>query len=128
MRKPLSGLSRSAMALFAAALTGCGGQDAAPKKPTLPPTPAEHAEGEAVYQSGCGSCHDSSRDGAPRLGYLAAWEKRLPAGQDALFQSVAEGKGLMPPRGDLPDLTDEQLRKAVAYMAYRAELNIPAGH
>ncbi|TWT75853.1 hypothetical protein Pla123a_26360 [Posidoniimonas polymericola] len=34
----------------------------------------------------------------------------------------------MPPRGDLEDVTDEQLRRAVAYVTYRAELNILAGH
>lgn len=115
--------------LLVVALSGCGQQgEAEDAAPQLPPTPAEHLAGIAVYESGCASCHDSSRDGAPRLGYLPAWEKRLPTGPEGLVQSVAEGKGLMPPRGDLADVSDDQLAQAVAYMIYRAKLNIPAGH
>lgn len=34
----------------------------------------------------------------------------------------------MPPKGDNPDLTDEQIAEVVDYMIYRARLDIPAKH
>lgn len=118
----LSGLSVSA---------GCGQPRPAEsdgKATALPETPEEHVAGEAVYVANCSSCHDSSRDGAPRLGYLAAWKRRLEQGEETLVQHAIEGIDLMPPRGDNPDLTDNDLNNAVRYMVYRAKLDIPAGH
>lgn len=111
-------------------LTGCtGGADEVAKDDGgLPPTPAEHQSGEATYDANCGSCHDVSREGAPRLGYLRAWEKRIAQGQDTLVAHAIEGKDLMPPKGDNPDLTDEQIAEVVDYMIYRARLDIPAKH
>lgn len=115
-----------ALLALAPALAGCrGGEDSADKLPT---TPAEFAAGQEVYDSGCASCHDTSHDGAPRLGYVGAWERRIKQDESVLVQHALEGKGMMPPKGDMPELTDEQVAQAVRYMIYRAGLGIPAKH
>ena len=45
----------------------------------------------------------------------------LPAGIDALFHSVANGKGAMPPRGGAAQASDADLRAAVEFMAAAAK-------
>ena len=81
---------------------------------------------EKLYTANCGSCHDSSRDGAPRLGFLRAWQKRIDQGKQTLITHATEGIGLMPPKGENPDLTDSEIASIIDYMIYRANLNIPA--
>lgn len=95
-------------------------------EPTLPETPAELADAEALYDAKCSACHDTSKEGAPRTGFLRAWSRRLEQGEQVLTQHAIEGIGLMPPKGDNPDLTDEQIASIVNYLVYRAELDIPA--
>lgn len=118
------------MGLGLACLAGChdGAQPAGQAaEPILPPTPAEFVAGQSVYEANCATCHDTSRDGAPRLGYLPAWSRRIEQGRQTLVEHAIEGLDLMPPRGDNPELTDEEIENAVKYFLYRAELNIPAG-
>lgn len=126
--------SKSGVAVAIAACVGafgCGRDAATADRADaskLPETPAEHRSGQEVYEAGCSSCHDSSRDGAPRLGYLAAWRRRLEKDESALVRNAVGGVGLMPPKGENSDLTEGQVAAAVGYMIYRAELDIPAGH
>ena len=61
-------------------------------------------------------CHAAGVAGAPKFGDKAAWAARLPAGVDALYTSVAKGKGAMPPRGGA-QASDADLRAAVEFMA-----------
>jgi len=63
----------------------------------------------------CAGCHLSGVANAPKYGDSEAWAKRAEAGFAALAQSVANGKGAMPPRGG-SDLTDDELLIAVEYM------------
>ena len=117
--------------LCLAFLAGCGESPQPAEgdgEPELPETPAEFAAGQTIYDANCASCHDSSRDGAPRLGFLTAWSRRLEQGEETLVRHAIEGLDMMPPKGDNPDLTDEQISSAVGYMVYRSKLNIPASH
>ena len=41
---------------------------------------------------------------------------RLGKGLDGLSASVIKGKGAMPARGGNPDLADEEIKRAVAFM------------
>ena len=78
-----------------------------------PPTRAP----EAIVRDTCILCHGPGIGGAPRRGDTKAWSKRGARGLDALVRSAADGRGAMPPRGGMADLTDEELRGAVAYLS-----------
>lgn len=87
----------------------------APVAPAAPVATAS-ANGEALYKQACQVCHAAGVAGAPKLGDKAAWSPRLTAGMDALYASVAKGKGAMPPRGGAAQASDADLRAAVDYM------------
>ncbi len=93
---------------------------AAPEAPPAAAAPvavAAAGAGEALYKQACQVCHAAGVAGAPKLGDKAAWATRLPAGIDALYNSVAKGKGAMPPRGGAAQASDADLRAAVEFMA-----------
>lgn len=73
-------------------------------------------DGEALYASaGCVACHAAGVAGAPLIGDADAWAPRLEQGVDALYQSVFNGKGVMPPRGG-SSASDEEIIAVVDYM------------
>lgn len=124
---PLIGAAAGAVAC----VLGCGGappSDTPAAGPQLPPTPTEFVAGKTLYDDSCAACHDVSQESAPRLGFMPAWQRRIDQGIDVMVKHVIEGYHEMPPRGDNPDLTDEEIASIVDYMVYRAELNIPAGY
>ena len=84
------------------------------------PAAAAAGAGEALYKQACQVCHAAGVAGAPKFGDKAAWAARLPAGIDALYTSVAKGKGAMPPRGGA-QASDDDLRAAVEFMAAAAK-------
>lgn len=77
-------------------------------------------EGQQVYDRSCASCHEQGIAGAPARGDQQQWEARLEKGYDALVANSIAGyqgeAGVMPPRGGNPDLSDEEVAAAVAYM------------
>lgn len=77
--------------------------------------------GEALYNQTCQACHAAGVAGAPKFGDKAAWASRLPAGIDALYKSVLNGKNAMPPRGSAASASDADLRAAVEFMAAAAK-------
>jgi len=79
-------------------------------------TPARVRTGETIVRSQCAKCHQTGRDGAPRIGDRAAWTPRLAKGLDQAVASAVHGHGAMPARGGLPDLTNEEIRGAILYM------------
>ena len=80
----------------------------------------QYAEGsprvEQIVKAICAGCHDSGAVGAPKTGDAAQWAPRIALGQDALTASAIAGKGAMPPRGGGADLTDTEVKRAVAYL------------
>lgn len=72
--------------------------------------------GADVVRHQCVLCHGAGVGGAPRIGDRPAWERRVRVGLEPLVRSAAAGKGGMPPRGGLSDLSDAELRAAVVYM------------
>ncbi|MGM0521534.1 MAG: c-type cytochrome [Pseudomonadota bacterium] len=78
-------------------------------------------DGEALYAStGCAACHEAGVAGAPKLGDAEAWGPRIEQGNDALYQSVFNGKGAMPPRGG-SSASDEEIMAVVDYMVSQAQ-------
>jgi len=77
--------------------------------------------GRAVYETVCIACHavDNVMVAAPKLGDTAEWGRRLARaakGAETLTDHGMEGVGAMPPKGGSPELTREQVRRAIDYM------------
>lgn len=75
--------------------------------------------GEQIYQGTCAGCHGAGALGSPKTGDAAAWAPRIAQGFDTLTKHATEGIRQMPPRGGGADLTDTEVRRAVAYLANR---------
>jgi cytochrome c5 len=73
--------------------------------------------GEQVVKTVCATCHQAGVAGAPKIGDKAAWGPRIKQGQAALLQSALKGKGAMPPKGGNASLSDDDVARAVAFMA-----------
>jgi cytochrome c5 len=78
------------------------------------------ADGKAVYKKTCKMCHATGIAGAPKVGDKAAWATRSEKGIDTLVQNAVKGfkgsKGMMPPKGGNPSLSDADMKAAVQYM------------
>ena len=116
--------------LAAAALAGCGKQSSVDPEltatliqpvarveiQTVKITPGKRT-GDEIDTALCAACPVSGAVGAPKSGDAGAWAPRLALGHDGLTKSAIAGKNLMPPRGGGSDLTDTEVRRAVAYLA-----------
>jgi cytochrome c5 len=76
------------------------------------------ADGQAVYNQSCSTCHNNI---APKLGDKAAWAPRIKLGADALVSAVIKGKGMMPPRGGHANLSDADIQAAVEYIVSKSQ-------
>jgi cytochrome c5 len=72
--------------------------------------------GQEIVEGQCVKCHGKGFAGAPRIGNRDAWVERGRLGFDGLVRSAINGHGAMPARGGMADLTDAEVRRAVAYM------------
>ena len=77
-------------------------------------------KGEQIVRMQCVKCHATGVNGAPRIGDKAAWIERARLGFDSVVRSAIHGHGAMPARGGMADLTDAEMRAAVAYMFQRS--------
>lgn len=82
--------------------------------------------GEQVVTAVCSACHGTGALGAPKIGDNAAWAPRLGLGLDGLLKSALNGKNSMPARGGNPDLTDEEIARAIAFMANKSGASFKA--
>jgi len=73
-------------------------------------------DGEAVYGGICMACHDTGVAGAPKRGDEAGWAERTTKGFDTLLDHALNGFNAMPARGGNPNLSDEEVHAAVAYL------------
>ena len=80
--------------------------------------------GEEIVQAACAACHMAGVAGAPKIGDKAAWGKFAKAGLDTMLKNAVTGRGAMPPRGGVPDLSDIELAKAIVYMANQSGANL----
>ncbi len=77
---------------------------------------ASAKSGKDVYNSVCMSCHMSGAAGAPITGDAGQWTDRLAKGNDTLYNNAINGIGVMPAKGGLMSLSDEEVKLAVDYM------------
>ena len=80
--------------------------------------------GEQVYAQICKTCHEAGLAGAPKVGDKSAWTPRLAEGEKTLVQHAIAGfqgkTGVMPPKGGNSELTDDEVHRAVVYLANQA--------
>jgi cytochrome c5 len=76
--------------------------------------------GEEVVKGTCAACHQTGVAGAPKIGDKAAWGPRIKQGLQTLVATAEKGKGAMPPKGGNPSLSDDEIARAVVFMANQA--------
>lgn len=76
--------------------------------------------GEQVYKGICISCHGTGLAGSPKFGDTASWGSRIAKGWDTLTQHALQGFNAMPAKGGATDLSDDEVKRAVAYMGNSA--------
>lgn len=83
-------------------------------------TPKGSRTGEQVVSAVCSTCHGSGALDSPKIGDEAQWRPRIAQGLDGLLKSALAGKNQMPARGGNAELTDEEVARAVVYMANKS--------
>jgi cytochrome c5 len=82
------------------------------------------AGGQDTYAKACVACHGAGVAGAPKLGDKADWGPRIAKGKDTLYTHSIQGftgaKGMMPPKGGMTSLSDDEVKAAVDYMVAQA--------
>lgn len=76
--------------------------------------------GEEIYNTTCKTCHAAGTLNAPKFGDAGDWAPRIAKGYDGLVHSAINGFNAMPAKGGAADLTEDEVRRAVAYMANSA--------
>jgi cytochrome c5 len=82
------------------------------------PTAAPGARsGEAIVKTTCAACHQAGVANAPKIGDANSWAPRLKEGLKGMLANAIKGKGAMPPRGGDTSLTDDEVARAIVFMA-----------
>lgn len=79
--------------------------------------------GEEVFKGTCSACHQTGVAGAPKIGNKADWGPRIKQGYQTLVKAAISGIRGMPPKGGNASLSDDDIARAVAYMANQAGAN-----
>ena len=72
--------------------------------------------GKEVYNVACMSCHASGAAGAPMTGNKDQWSERVSKGKNTLYVSAINGIGVMPAKGGISTLSDDEVKSAVDYL------------
>ncbi|MBB3140329.1 c-type cytochrome [Halomonas organivorans] len=86
---------------------------------------AEGPDGAGIYNSVCMACHETGAAGAPVRGNEDAWSSRTEQGFATLLDHAINGYNAMPARGGNPNLSDEEMHAAVAYLV-EPVMDVPA--
>lgn len=91
-------------------------------------TPVGMRTGEQIFKKVCIQCHgaESTVANAPKVTHNADWAPRIAQGFDTLFNHALNGFNAMPAKGGAADLTDDELKRAIAYMANQSGGNFEA--
>lgn len=107
VRIAVAGADNSALAIEAPAAS------AAPAMPVP-------ADGTALYDTACHTCHGAGIGGAPKVGDKGAWAPRIAQGTATLYKHALEGftgqHGVMPAKGGRTDLPDDLIKAGVDHM------------
>ncbi len=108
-------------------VAGCS-QASEPSSQTSAPTAAQIISAEkavpadpalrAIYERSCRACHATPDSKAPLTQHSAAWAPLIASkGIDGLIKSAKHGVNAMPPMGQCPDCSDDQLEALITFMA-----------
>ena len=109
----LTAVLLSACSSIASQNTGSGAQ-------FRPPTLRMAAVGDelmAKWSRSCALCHVTGEAGAPVVGDIAEWQRRLQQGEEAILNNVVKGFNSMPPLGYCMACEIPDFRAMIAYMA-----------
>ena len=84
---------------------------------SLLPLACWSASGQEVYESACKACHEAGVANAPKVGDKARWAPLIKEGLRELTADAIKGKGAMPPKGGHPELTRNDIGRAIVFMA-----------
>ena len=83
--------------------------------------------GKKVYSRSCFTCHTYGLSGAAKLVDFDYWNRVADKGIDTIFTHVKEGyngnRGIMPPRGNCFNCSDEELRASILYIFQKINSN-----
>ena len=84
-------------------------------------------KGDQIFNKICIQCHaaDSIVPNAPKLDNKGDWAPRIAQGFDTLFQHALNGFNAMPAKGGAADLTDQELKRVITYMANKGGASFP---
>ena len=84
-------------------------------------------QGDQIFNKICIQCHaaDSIVPNAPKFENKGDWAPRIAQGFDTLFQHALNGFNAMPAKGGAADLTDQELKRVITYMANKAGGTFP---
>lgn len=78
-------------------------------------------KGEQIYNNTCIACHLAGMSGsAPKVGKKNEWVPRIAQGLETLFNNSLTGLNDMPAKGGDVNLSDEDLKNAVAFMVSKS--------
>ena len=89
-------------------------------------TPVGQRTGEQIFNKICIQCHaaDSSVPNSPKITHNGEWAPRIAQGFATLIKHATEGFNAMPARGGDTTLTDDEVARAIAYMANQSGGNL----
>ncbi|MGJ7462285.1 c-type cytochrome [Halomonas sp. MA07-2] len=73
-------------------------------------------DGGDIYNRVCMACHETGAAGAPVRSDEDAWAARIDQGWDTLLDHSINGFNAMPARGGNPNLSDDEVAAATAYL------------
>ena len=89
--------------------------------------PVGERKGDQIFNKICIQCHgaDKSVPNAPKIENNGEWAPRIAQGFDTLFQHALNGFNAMPAKGGAADLTDQELKRVITYMANKSGGTFP---
>lgn len=91
---------------------------------TVAAVSSEPKSGEEVFNLACTACHTAGIAGAPKVGEADAWTARIAQGMEVLNDHAINGyqgsAGIMPAKGGITSLSDDEVIGAVEYMVEKS--------
>ncbi|STX40384.1 cytochrome c [Legionella donaldsonii] len=78
------------------------------------------SNGKEIYNENCSMCHDSGKQGAPKIGDKAIWEPLIAKNMDVLIENTIKGEA-HPKNGGCKHCTTGEVIEAIKYMVSQSK-------